>query len=233
MFKFFSSIRNLFISRNRPLLNILIRTSNRPNYFRACYESIKKQSYTRVRIIVSYDDEATHSYLNEYRNITKVKVSPLPEEDIPLPEIEREDNRKFPPELYMNDLMGQVEKGFVLYMDDDDFYIQRDSLKTIVKQISSEDDLLFWRVQFPEGRVVPEDGYFGNPPVFCHISTIGFCFHSKYIPDAQWDGWRGSDFMVASKLYNIIPNKIYIDNVLSGLQRAKGYGGWGKRDDKN
>lgn len=232
MIGFGLSIRNLFSSKKKPLVNILVRTSDRPKYFRSCYESIKGQTYKSVRIIVSYDNESTYDYLKKYKDILKVRVYPLISDNYPPPEIERDDYRKFPPELYMNDLMQHVKSGFIVYLDDDDCYVKENSLETIVKNITSEDDLLFWRVKFPEGKIIPEIGYFGNPPVFCHVSTIGFCFHSKYIPFAQWDGWRGSDYLVASKLYKVIPNKIYINDILTGLQRTEGFGGWGKRDDK-
>lgn len=229
--KFFSKL----LKKNRnPLMNILIRTSNRPNYFRACYESIISQTYRNYNIFVSYDNAETLKYLNLYKDINKVKVKTMErnKNNYPPPEIERGNNlSKFPPEFYMNDLMNSVKSGYILYLDDDDYYTSSKSLEIIANHITTEDTLLFWRVQFPE-KIIPEDEYFGEPPAFWHCSTIGFCFHQKYIPYAQWDGWRGSDYLVAHKLYKIIPHKIYINKVLTGLQRKKGWGGLGLKDDK-
>ncbi|MCF6171611.1 MAG: hypothetical protein L3J31_02045 [Bacteroidales bacterium] len=139
----------------------------------------------------------------------------------------------FPVNLFLNDLMNEVKGGFIMALDDDDCLTGSNSIKTIVENISGEDDLLFWRVKFPDGRIIPEDEYFKKTPVFRHISGIGFLFHSKYIQFAQWDGWRGGDFAVATKLFEVIPNKIHIDKVLTGLQRTEGWGGRGARDDKD
>lgn len=51
------------------LLYILIRTSNRPQYFRMCINSILLQeniSFQNIRIIVSYDNNSTLEYLKKY-----------------------------------------------------------------------------------------------------------------------------------------------------------------------
>lgn len=218
--------------KRKILINILIRTSNRPNYFKACIKSVFQQSYKYIKIFVSYDDDLTYQYLKPYKGIQTLRVYPK-NENYPPPEIERGNHMKiFPPEFYMNDLMNQVKKGYIIYLDDDDCFTNQNSIQAIVDNISGEDDLLFWRVQFPDGKLIPEDEYFGKPPVFWHIDTNGFAFHHKYIANAQWDGWRGGDFVVACKLFKAVPNKIYIDKILTGLQRTEGWGGDGKRDDK-
>nr|NQU93670.1 glycosyltransferase family 2 protein [Bacteroidota bacterium] len=169
----------------RPLINVLIRTSNRPNYFRTCYESISGQTYNNIRILVSWDNEETKNYLKSYRKIRKTKVSLSDQQSYPQPDVPRgKKTVMFPPNLYLNRMMQQVKNGFIIYLDDDDVFMTPTSLETIANHISSENDLLFWRVQFPEGRLIPEDDYFGKPPEFWHISGIGFAFHSKYIPFA-------------------------------------------------
>ncbi|MFP4471194.1 MAG: hypothetical protein ACLFPE_10945 [Bacteroidales bacterium] len=191
------------------------------------------QNYRNVNVLVSYDNAETLNYLKHYRNIKVVHVSSSDNDSLPDPDISRgKKPSEFPYNLYVNQLMEHVKDGYVLVLDDDDMFMKPSSLQVIANHISGKDNLVFWRVQFPEGRVIPEDEYFGKPPVFWHFSGIGFAFHSKYIAHAQWDGWKGADFAVASRLYGIIPNKIYIDQVLTGLQRQTGWGGFGARGDK-
>lgn len=226
-------LKNLFSCGNTITFNILVRTSNRPNYFRTCYESIMNQSCRNFRIFVSCDNDQTYDYLKIYRKIKIIRVRKAGPANYPEPDVLRGNSLvKFPSNFYLNKLMEQVKKGFILYLDDDDFLTGPTSLQTIADHISATDDLIFWRVQFPDGKLIPEDDYFGQPPAFWHISGIGFAFHNKYIKNAQWDGWKGGDYAVARKLYDAVPNKIYIDEPLTGLQRNKGWGGFGKRGDK-
>ena len=225
-------LKNLFRSGNHKRFYILVRTSNRPNYFRSCYESIINQTYKNFKIFVSCDNEETRNYLKSYMNIKIILVSKATPANYPAPDVPRGKNvAKFPSNLYLNRMVEFVKDGYILVLDDDDMFMKPTSLQIIADHISGTDNLVFWRVQFPEGRVIPEDEYFGKPPAFWHISAIGFAFHNKYIAHAQWDGWKGGDYAVATKLFRAVPNKIYIDQVLTGLQRKAGWGGFGRNDD--
>ncbi|NOR87086.1 MAG: glycosyltransferase [Bacteroidales bacterium] len=210
----------------------MLRTSNRPQYFKSCIDSIFQQTYKNICILVSYDNHESYDYIKKHKGIKSYFVS-YQEDHFPEQEILRGTNlKKFPANLYLNTLMDQVSKGYIIYLDDDDCFSSPHSVQTIVDQISDKDDLIFWRVQFPDDKIIPEDEYFGKAPVFWHIAGNSFAFHHKYIPDAQWDGWKGGDFVVATKLYQRIPNKIYINKVLTALQRKESWGGFGDKMDK-
>jgi len=228
--RFFNSVFHPRV--NQPVLvNILVRTSKRPNYFETCMQSIYSQSYPAIRILVSCDNEETFSYLKKYQGIEVVRVKPNTGPCEPLPDDYPYDSYRFPANLHLNALMDQVKDGFIMFLDDDDLLLHPGALKAIVSHISSKDDLLFWRVRFP-GRDLPEDKFFGKEPVYAHISGIGFAFHSGYIPFATWDGWSGCDYRVASRLYRKVPRKKFIDMTLTGLQRNYRHGGLGKQTDK-
>ena len=50
------------------IFNILIRTSNRKNYFKKCIQSIKNQIFKgKINIFVSYDTQETLEYVKEYK----------------------------------------------------------------------------------------------------------------------------------------------------------------------
>ncbi|HXP53150.1 MAG TPA: glycosyltransferase family A protein [Bacteroidia bacterium] len=87
----------------QPLLNILIRTSNRPTLFARCLDSILDQSYKNIRIIVSTDREV--KYVPQW--IETVEVTPRPELD-------------YGYDLYINDLKAKVTEGYFIVVDDDD-----------------------------------------------------------------------------------------------------------------
>ena len=225
-------VQRIFNFKRKIVVTVLIRTSNRPNYFKTCIESVFQQSYKSINIIVSYDDDKTYEYLKFHKGLKTIRVYPK-KDNYPEKEIDRGKNlKKFPANLYFNDLMKEVKRGFIIYLDDDNCFTNTNSIQTIVDNISGSDDLIFWRVQFPHDKLIPEDEYFGSPPVFWHIDSCGFSFHSKYNTNAQWDGWKGGDFVVASKLYETVPNKIYINKILTSLQRTKGWGGFGDKTDK-
>lgn len=98
------------------MLNILIRTSFRPEAFRRCIDSIPRTP--EVRIVVSYDDEAALQYIPNW--VTKVDVTHLYAPETP-----------FWYNTYCNALLEQVETGHGLFLDDDDIFISKSSIKLL------------------------------------------------------------------------------------------------------
>ena len=89
-----------------PLINILTRTSNRPNYFARCQQSIREQDYKNVRHIVSIDNDESKSYVRGVDTI--VRVHPMQYNDT----IKILPRTRFAPyNLYLNDLLDNVEDG--------------------------------------------------------------------------------------------------------------------------
>jgi len=215
---------------NNPLINILIRTSNRPNYFANCMKSIQAQTYTNYRLIVSYDDEKDLKYINYFQNdnFDVVKVNTISIKDIP--DTKESGFYKSPYNLYLNTLMNEVKEGWILYLDDDDKFTSKTSLRTIINHIQNEDNLILWRVlvYIPHKVIVPDCANFGNEPRLCNIGGSCVLFHNKYIKEAQWDGYSCGDYRVISNLYKIIPDKIWINEVLIANQTISGFG---KRND--
>ncbi len=120
-------------------------------------------------------------------------------------------------------MMQYTKPGYILYLDDDDKFSSADSLGKIAAHISGTDQMLLWRVQFP-GYVEPDDAHFGKMPQYHYITSSGFAFHTRYIPYARWDGYTGGDYRTAISLYSHIPQKVFIDEVLTALQKDIGKG---------
>lgn len=212
----------------KPLINILIRTSERPIYFKDCINSIYNQTYKNINIIVGFDTKNSEDYVlkekcrqikHDYSNISEYPKPPNSGEEY---------GKFFIPNLYMNDLQEQVKDGYIMYIDDDDVFQDKDSLMTIVNNIKTPDDILFWKVKFIH-KVIPSDNLFGKPPALSQIDTVGFMFPNKY--KVQWEAFTNGDYRVAKKLYDVVPNKIYINSILTTSQRDVRKGR-GIRDDK-
>lgn len=87
----------------KPLINILIRTSDRPKQFSKCLQSVLSQTYKNIKILV-YDNSILYDYVPpQYlaiKNKNKVK--------------EYEYN------LFCNTLKSMVQDGYFFFLDDDD-----------------------------------------------------------------------------------------------------------------
>src|ERR1700748_2286539 len=89
----------------KPLINILIRTSNRPKLFLKCLKSVTDQDYKNIRIIVSYDNDAALRYIPSGLEILKVYKRP---------------EFQFGYDDYCNSLKSLVTDGWYAWIDDDD-----------------------------------------------------------------------------------------------------------------
>jgi hypothetical protein len=211
---------------DKPLFNILIRTSGRPNYFKECLESIYKQKYKNWNLIIGIDDKESEKYTQsakgrtifyDYSSVKNEKKTKSEEYGI-----------FFKYNLYLNDLQKQVTKGYIIYLDDDDALNDENSLYDLSNEIQNEDQFIMWRVKFPN-RLVPSNENFGKNPVMKDVSGIGFAFHNKYKID--WEPYKRGDYRIAKKLHEVIPKKTYLNKVITKLQREI-EDGFGRKDDK-
>lgn len=211
----------------KPLINILIRTSNRPNFFKNCVDSIYKQTYKNWKIIVGVDDSKSIGYVEP----EKCKIVKYNYENYVYPK--KPNNPKYGVEfkynLYVNELYHYVKNGYCLILDDDNILSKNNSLEIMTSQLENQETLVFWKVGF-YNREVPSNNNFGLPPKLLDIDSAGFLF--PITKKVDWEPFKRGDFRVAEKLYSIIPNKKYINDVLTKTQRNN-EGGNGKRDDLN
>jgi glycosyltransferase involved in cell wall biosynthesis len=205
-----------------PLINIITRTSNRPLYFKECRRSIISQTYKNVKHIIGVDDVASESYLTSlpYTRIPSEKI--LDKDKIPYRKFwynppESQGESPAPWNLYMNHLYKEVEDGWVMFLDDDDNFVNEGSLKEICNHLNDENSLIIWKLIIDDA-ILPTKQCFGNYPIPYEISGIGFMFHSKYLNLAQWDSWGAGDFRVIHNLFNNVKNTVWIDKVLTKTQ---------------
>jgi len=209
------------------LFNILVRTSNRPNYFNDCIESIRTQTYVNHKIIVSVDNSFSDKYVKKLNlkpvfiktHVKKIKF-----------------NGYAPYDLYINELYKFIDDGYIIILDDDDQFENSDALESLSERINSynepKDNLYIYKTKFTKNLTIPRN-FSDNKIIYPgNITSCCFCFHSKWIFAAQWDEIRESDFRVVNKL-NLVTNKtILIDKVFTKLQSPNITGGLGKQVDK-
>jgi len=218
-------VEDIFVNEI-PLINILSRTCNRPNFFDFFYRSIKNQTYKNVNIIAGHHDLRTDKYIVPY------PVMPLKYDSYNYPIEPRSEGpygKPFPSNYYMNHMLRAVKDGLVLFLDDDDEFKKPDALQEIINHIRSEDDLVLWRIS-GSGRIIPSDENFGKTPVVRDISGISFCCHIKHLRDYVSEPYRWWDYRIISYLYEKL-NPVWIDRVLTGHQLGPGYGRKKDRED--
>ena len=200
-------IRN---KNNDVLVNILTRTHNRPKHFNVCRESVLGQTHKNINHIVGSDCEC------DYYDTIKLSPKQI------LPRPDNLASYPAPWNLHLNELGTYVNKGWLMYLDDDDKFIDENSLKVIVSSIENEDQIILWRVNINNGMIVPNDEGFGKV-IAGNISGIGFMFHSKHLP-VDWGSWNFGDYRVISSLVKKISMK-WINLVLTQTQGKPNFGG--------
>lgn len=198
----------------KPLVNVIVRSHNRPINFRKTYLSIKNQTYKNINIIAGADNEETEKYLIPYK-CRQIKY----EKNRHVPPPKPGYGNYFPHNYYTNILKDEVNDGWFTGLDDDDMYMDQEAIETIVSHINSENDLLLWRVDF-DGVLIPSDKNFGKPPVMKDISGIGYMCHIKHLGGEIFTPYRRADFRLISKLYEKL-NPVWIDLPLTGPQNGK------------
>ena len=211
---------------NKPLINILIRTSGRPEYFNKCVNSIYNQKYKNWNILIGIDDDNSLTYTQSVKG--RDVIYNYDNFEIPKPPNSIDYGVAFKYNMYLNDLQNEVNDGYIIYLDDDDCLFDSNSLNKLVNVIKSDNDLVIWRVKFPN-RLVPSDSNFGKAPVLKDISGIGFSFHVKH--KKEWEPYKRGDYRVAKSLYENVPNVIYLNEVITKIQRDT-EDGMGRKDDK-
>lgn len=193
-----------------PLFNILIRTSDRPNFFEKCYESVCNQTHNDYRVIVSADNRQTYDYVSTYP-VDIVMVDPMPGHCFW--------------NLYMNQLLRQVAEGWVVYLDDDATMVPG-ALETISRYADSKKKVIVWKYQFLSGRIIPEPEFWRKPPQRKHFDTG--CFSHHISQPVTWVSARASDWRVATQLWNRKLRFVWVDKVLF---HAGNNGDVGKKTD--
>lgn len=185
----------------KPLINILIRTSNRPNGFKKLLDSIVQQDYEPIRIIISYDNDEALRYIPKCLEAIRVHKQP---------------DLQFPYDLFCNELKELVTDGYFIFCDDDN------KLRpNILKELPLEGPGIIVQVQIGN-HIAPKDlnfriGDAGMPCMILHHSL-------KNIADISGEGKGDSYWIknVLSKVYLPFVPMVVVYGESRGLGRCNG-----------
>jgi len=186
-------------------MDILIRTSGRPNYFKRCVESIKNKK--GIRLLVSTDTNQSYLYADQV----------LKESGIPYVIVKTQkgyvDNYW---NLYLNELL-ELARGWVWILDDDDTIVNMNF------NLKDKDTVYIYKIDYLN-RELPEPEYWGTITE-CHIGMVNFIFHKDNLK-TKFDGKRKADYRFLKDLSTY--RKIEWVNKVIAKVDAKG---WGKDID--
>lgn len=214
------SHKYILLKQPPKLFNILIRNTYRPSYFPKCINSILNQTYQNFKIIMCYDDDHCLEYLDKYKGNPKIEIFKAKPVD--------KTKRAFY-NLYCNQLLEKVKEGWVMFLDDDDVLANKTTLEKINTNLNYDNDILFWKVKIGNNIVYPKN--INNIQKYS-ISSIGFCFNSKFKNFGSWNSERCSDYKYVTEL---LQNKKdfkrkFLDNILTEVQHGRIMGLLGKKE---
>ena len=169
-------------------LNILIRTHLREEKFVKSINSILFQNYTNYHIYISYDDGECLTYLDKYVNHPKITII----------HVKKTSNNECFFDLYNNELMKLVNDGYILFLDDDKYFIHSNSFQ-IINNFLGENTLLIWKLLQADKFIYPSDI---KDIKYGEIDTCIFCFNSLHKNKSFWGDNYGSDFYFFNNLQN-------------------------------
>jgi hypothetical protein len=205
------------------LVNVLTRTSKRPHLFKDCRASVLAQSHPRVSHLTLTDDNSSYAYLEgaDVKLLVHSKYSaydPMEpctkcgaseEKNCANPPYGPDKARQsfldcycqtgFPMNKYMEKLHGQVDKGWIMYLDDDNLLLDPYGIALALIHAKSRDEVILWR--FKGGRYVPHERNYGLKRVERgDIDSGNVLYHSSHASLAQWGSTRCGDFRTIDAL---------------------------------
>ena len=172
--------------KNYELINIIIRTSNRPNCFKININSIKQQNYKNLVLHITYDNLETLHYIKNTLSDIELQYN--------LIEVKKSHEECYY-NNYCNIVLENIQNGFIIFLDDDDKFYHLNSLKYINEYLH-EDRFLVWEYFRPDKIIGPKKGQVKSGL----ITSCGCCYHSKY--KSKWMIKRAGDYDFVKNLIN-------------------------------
>lgn len=177
---------NYITSEINNKINILIRTSNRPDLFNTCVNSILNQSYENYTIYATYDNMETLSYIKKYPTVNPISVI-------------NKYSGSYHYNLYCNDLLDAVHDGYILFLDDDDMLSHDMSLKIINSQLD-KNNIVLWNFFRPDKIIIPN--IVSNKYKLGTIANSCICFFYTHKRLSIWKQIQNADYYFIEPILN-------------------------------
>ncbi len=190
-----------------PIINILIRTSNRPAQFARCIESIKKQTYQNTRLIVGYDNAKALDYIPK---------------DIERHLVYADNSLPYYYDVYCNELKLLVKEGWFFFCDDDDILTSPTVLQQLSEHLTGPHDAIICQF-LRNGVPKPADNYIRKG--FIREGKIGLpclVLHSKHKELSGLDGQKAGDYRYIKEVTDHVNTKFIALPLVSASPRGHG-----------
>jgi|GEM_PF-3658622 len=197
--------------KTEPLIHILVRTHQRPEYFKRCIKSIAAQNYENKIVHVIADDEESEAYARQTLDdglvdeVTRVDAKNLTGfGDFNFLQRKgycksRTDFRKHFYDLYLNAGMNRIENGYIFIVDDDKELSDAMLLNRISGNLAENVVVVGQYVM--EKRTLPVGERWGKLPFErAHIDMSCVVFHVKHKEVAKLDGHGAGDWRMCNRL---------------------------------
>lgn len=194
----------------KPLINILIRhTAGREESYYKALDSIAKQTYKNVRVVVGYDFSSSHfsipgDVFDVFLKADK-SLGPYFYND------------------YCNTLKKHVSEGWFFFLDDDDYLANETVLEELSKHFDDDYHAIVCQMRRDSGKVKPNDdlikagavvsGRIGLPCLVMRSSLSGW---------GDIEPLENGDFLWIKHITEIIPTKFINQVVVHSPQRNFG-----------
>lgn len=208
-----------FQNTENKFFNILIRTSNRPTYFENCIQSILQQTYKNFHIYICYDKQESLDYLNKYEHHNQIDYF----------YVNNNSSNKYFFNLHCNELLKKIEKGYSLFLDDDDMFIHKRVLELLNWACGSY-KIIGWKFLRPDKLIYKEN--MESPLELGEIDTAGLCFDFSLKDQSSWNDQQFGDYhYYKSLLDKCYPHEKYFFNyVLTCTQFDNKIGNFGESE---
>lgn len=189
----------------QPLINILIRTSNRPALFARCIESVRRQTYKNVHIMVGHDRASALDYIpNELQTVF----------------VYADNTFVYFYDLYCNELKAKVADGWFLFLDDDDQLLPG-ALSQFAAHLTEPGAIICQFIR--NGIPKPRDNYIRHKII--QEGKIGLpclVLHHSYKHIGQLDGHKGGDYRYIKEVTSKVPTKFIALPLVTTDRRSLG-----------
>lgn len=194
----------------KPLINILIRhTAGREQIYYKALDSIAKQTYKNVRIVVGYDFSSSHFAIPG--NVFDVFLKP----DKSLGPFFYND--------YCNVLKKHVHEGWFFFLDDDDYLANDTVLEELAKHMNEDYHAIVCQMSRDNGKVKPNDDLIkAGEVVSGRIGLPCLILRSRLNTISDIPATENGDFIWIKEATNKVPTKFINQVIVHSPKRSFG-----------